>query len=266
MDDQRLGRLVRVLRQRRGWRQVDLAHRAGSTQSVISALERGRAGGMTVNSVRRIGSVFGASVELSIRGLGAEVDRLLDEQHAGLVGAALRLLVDSGYDVRPEVSYSEWGERGSIDLLGWHEPTRSLLVIEVKSELASVEETLRKHDIKVRLGPAIASKRFGWRAVTVHRILVLPATRTSHRHLATHVSVMNAAYPARGRQVLAGSGGQAGGAASGILFVPDIAEGRGRAALTRRKRVQLPRVASQPRIRERIVRTEAYVEPPSGET
>ena len=78
----------------------------------------------------------------------------------GLLGAA-------GWMVRPEVSYSEWGERGSIDLLGWHASTRSLLIVEVKSELASVEETLRKHDEKVRLGSVVASRRLGWSPLTV---------------------------------------------------------------------------------------------------
>jgi hypothetical protein len=55
-----------------------------------------------------------------------------------------------------------FGERGSIDLLAWHESSRTLLVIELKTELTSVEETLRRHDSKVRLAPGIARERFGW--------------------------------------------------------------------------------------------------------
>ncbi len=195
---------------------------------------------MAVGTIRRIVSVFGASVELYVRGLGADTDRLLDERHARLVGVTLRMLADAGCDVRPEVSYSEWGERGSIDLLAWHGPTRSLMVIEVKTELASVEETLRKHDAKVRLGPTIASKRFGWRASSVSRILVLPATRTSRRHVTSNAAVIDAAYPARGREVLGWSRGSAE-LASGILFVTDIAGGRGRAASAPRQRVQVRR-------------------------
>jgi len=39
MDDRRLGRTVRVLRHRRGWRQVDLAARAGVSAPMISAID-----------------------------------------------------------------------------------------------------------------------------------------------------------------------------------------------------------------------------------
>jgi hypothetical protein len=41
---------------------------------------------------------------------------------------------------RLEASYSIYGERGSIDILAGHATTRSMLVVEVKSELMSIEE------------------------------------------------------------------------------------------------------------------------------
>jgi ribosome-binding protein aMBF1 (putative translation factor) len=40
LNDQRFGAIVRVLRVRRRWRQVDLARRAGVSQSVVSRIER----------------------------------------------------------------------------------------------------------------------------------------------------------------------------------------------------------------------------------
>jgi hypothetical protein len=61
------------------------------------------------------------------------------------------------------VSYSVYGERGSIDLLAWHPAIRTLLVIEVKTEVSSVEAMLRKHDEKVRLAPRVAAERFDGR-------------------------------------------------------------------------------------------------------
>lgn len=135
----------------------------------------------------------------------------------GLLGAA-------GWMVRPEVSYSEWGERGSIDLLGWHASTRSLLIVEVKSELASVEETLRKHDEKVRLGSVVASRRLGWSPLTVSRVLVLPATRTTSRRLAAHAGVLGSVYPTRSQGVRTWWS-QPTGELSGLLLVPDIDRG-----------------------------------------
>ena len=42
VDDAKLGRLMRLLRQRRGWRQIDLATKAGIGVSAVARLESGR--------------------------------------------------------------------------------------------------------------------------------------------------------------------------------------------------------------------------------
>jgi Helix-turn-helix domain len=42
MDELRLGRLLRTVRQHRNLRQVDLARAAGLSQGTVSSLERGR--------------------------------------------------------------------------------------------------------------------------------------------------------------------------------------------------------------------------------
>jgi hypothetical protein len=120
--------------------------------------------------------------------------------------------------VRAEVSYSIYGERGSIDLLAWHEATRTLLVIEVKTDLVSVEETLRKHDEKVRLAGRIALEQLGWRPQRVGRLLVLPGLSTPRRRVERHGSLLLIEYPGRGvaiRQWLR----DPAGSMSGILFL-----------------------------------------------
>ena len=197
MDDTRFGRLVRVLRQRRGWRQADLATRARLGRTVVSDLERGQIDRTSLATVRQIVGVFGLSAELVVHGLGADLDRVLDERHAALLGSASKWLLGLGWMVVAEVSYSEWGERGSIDLLCWHAQTASLLVIEVKTELVSVEATLRKHDEKARLGPKLARDRFGWQAQTVSRLLVFPDDRRERTRVEAHGSVLASADPSR---------------------------------------------------------------------
>ena len=52
-----------------------------------------------------------------------------------------------------EVSFSEHGERGSIDVLAGHPDTRSLLVIEVKASLGSLEDESAL-DVRNALRPA----------------------------------------------------------------------------------------------------------------
>ncbi len=162
MDDRHVGRLVRVLRIRLGGRQVDIAERAGVSQTVVSLVERGHLDAMPLQRLRRVLGAVGASVELQVRWRGGEIDRVLDEAHAALVGAVARELTRLGWTVVPEVSYAHFGEYGSIDLLAWHEATATLLVVEVKTELTSIEQLLRRHDAKVRLGPRLAEERFSW--------------------------------------------------------------------------------------------------------
>lgn len=236
--DFRIGARFRALRQRHGWRQVDLATRAGISQGVISLIERGRLDLVSLDMLRRVARELDADLVLQLRWRGGDLDRLLDEGHAGLVGAVIDALRAAGWDVRAEVSYSEFGERGSIDILAWHEASGSLLVAEVKTELVSIEETLRKHDEKTRLGPKIAREQFGWRARTTSRLLVFPDLSTPRRRVERQASVLDVAYPARGsplRNWLKAPGGSI----AGLLFI----NSRVAAAAVSRKRVRCRKAA-----------------------
>jgi transcriptional regulator with XRE-family HTH domain len=239
MDDTRFGRLIRILRQRRGLRQVDLARRAGVGRSVVSDLEIGRLDGRTLSTIRAIVQTFGLTLEVTVRGLGADADRVADERHARLLGACATWLRTLGWHVIAEVSYSEWGERGSIDLLAWHATTATLLVIEIKTELASVEETLRKHDEKARLAPKIA-RTHGWEPARIGRLLVFPDDRTQRRRVADHESVITGAYPMRSRRAKAWCRAPEG-AMSGLLFLPDSIPGGHKVGRGPRQRVRVPR-------------------------
>lgn len=198
MQDATVGRVIRLLRRKKGWRQQDLADRAGVSQGMVSLMERGRIDRVSVRAVRAVLGPLDANAFLDVRWIHGILDRLLDEDHAALSGAVAAQLAAWGWEVNPEVWYSVFGERGSIDLLAWHAPSRTLLIIEIKTELVSVEATLRKHDEKVRLGPRIAAERFGWRALAVGAVVVLPSDRTERRRVDRHAAVLVRALPARG--------------------------------------------------------------------
>jgi transcriptional regulator with XRE-family HTH domain len=236
VDDARLGRLVRALRHRRRWRQVDLAARAGVGHDAITKLESGRLGPMRTESIRAIVAAFGLSYEPSIRGLGGQEDRLLDQRHADLLGSCAEWLGHLRWVTRAEVSYSEWGERGSIDLLAWHSPSASLLVIEIKSELVSVESTLRKLDEKARLAAAIV-RPFGWRPVSVSRLLVLPDDRTQRRRVAAQARILSGAFPTRSHELRRWCR-EPSGAIAGLLFLADPAGRTQSTGVGRRERVR----------------------------
>jgi len=230
----------RALRHRLGWRQVDVGQRAELSQDVVSLVEVGRIAVVSVRALRRHAQALGGELRIELWFRGGELDRLMDEGHAALVGAIAGVLASHGWETRPEVSFAVFAERGSIDLVAWHAPTRTLLVVEVKTRLTSIEETLRRHDAKARLAAQVVSERFGWRPARVGRLLVLPDDTTARRHVRRHDAVLEPP-----KRCAAGPSGVAACAAGRrrCARVPVSYEGRsstGRGVAQRRVRAALP--------------------------
>lgn len=200
-------------------------------------IERGRLDLVSLEKVRRVAVALDADLVVVLRWRGGDLDRLIDEGHAAVVGAMTQLLLEAGWTVRVEVSYSVYGERGSIDLLAWHAARRTLLVIEVKTDLVSIEETLRKHDEKARLGGRIAADQLGWRALRIGRLLVLPSLATPRRRVARHAVVLDVAYPTRGRELRAWLR-RPDREVSGLIFIG--VDPRTRTRVLARKRIRRP--------------------------
>jgi len=167
----RLGRAIRALRRRLGWRQRDLATAAGCSQALISRLEAGHGDLVYPRTVEAVAHALGARLVTYLDWNGEALDRLLDAEHAAIVDQVVRALAAAGWEVLPEATFAIGPERGSVDVLAWHGPTRSLLVIEVKSVLADAQETLARLDRKVRLADRIAPA--AWRPSSVSRLLVI---------------------------------------------------------------------------------------------
>ena len=199
MDDQRVGRIIRALRRRRGWRQADLAGRAGCSQRTVSRAELGHP--PVVQVLRRMLAALDAQLVIEVRWRAGALDRLLDEAHSALVAQLVELLAHAGWEVQVEVTYSEFGERGSIDVLAFMPACKTLLVIEVKTEIAAVEAVFRKLDEKVRLAPSLARKRFGWDTLEVGQLLVLPDESTLRRRVERRASLFDRVLPIRGHAI-----------------------------------------------------------------
>ena len=236
VDDVTLGRALRAIRHRRGWTQAGLAARAGVQQSVISLAERGHIDGMSVRSLRAICAALEVRLLFTPSWRGGEIDRLLDEAHAAVTTATVRLLRRLGWQVFVEVTFSRYGERGSIDVLGLRPDLRAALVNECKTELASTEQRNRGVDRKVRLAPDLIQERFGWRPTLLGRLVVF-ADDSSNRRRVARASVLDASYPTRGRAVSDWLREPAG-AMSGLVFLPPITGRDGRQRVRTRTRVR----------------------------
>lgn len=187
---------MRALRQRRGWRQLDVAARARASQSLIARIERGGADRLTVRRLGSIAEVLGARVTVRIDWNGEAADRLLDMAHAALVELVVTSLRAAGWEVIPEATFAIGGERGSIDVLAWHAGTATLLVVEVKSVVPDMQSMLAVHDRKLRHADSIARSR-GWRPGRIGSLLVLGEGRTSRRRVAVHAATLDARFPER---------------------------------------------------------------------
>jgi len=183
--------------------QSEVGLAAGCSRHQVARVEHGHAGAVGWGQVRQIFEVLGARVRASVWWNGAALDRLLDERHAALVERTIATLEASGWMVQIEVTFSVYGERGSIDVLAAHAQSRALLVIEVKTALGSLEETNRMLDIKERLAARLGEERFGWVPSSTSRALVLPEDKTLRRVVARHGRTMGSAYPGRSRDVRA---------------------------------------------------------------
>lgn len=222
MDDATIGRTLRLLRRRLGLRQLDVAARAGVSQQLVSEIELGHSASLGRDTLRSVMRAVDADTVTIVRWRGGDLDRLLDEDHAAICGRIAARLRSRGWVAWTEVTFAQYGERGSIDVLAWHADTRTLLVIEVKTELTSAEALLRSHDVKVRLAPRIAVERFGVRAETVGRLLVLRDSGANRRRLARLADTVGATYPARG-EVVREWLSTPQGPLSGVLFTAAIA-------------------------------------------
>jgi HTH-type transcriptional regulator/antitoxin HipB len=199
MDDQRIGSMLRAIRVRKGWRQSDLAAKAGVSATVVARAERGDLASIPMGKVRRVTEALGARFEPIIRWQGADLGRLLASRHAGMHEAMAAFLSSlDGWLFEPEVSFSIYGERGIIDVLAWHPSRRMLLVIELKTELVEVSGLIGSMDQRRRLAWRIARER-GWDPVAVSTWVVIADSRTNRRAVAAHSGVLRAKMPVDGR-------------------------------------------------------------------
>lgn len=239
MTDIELGRALRAIRQRRGWTQAEVGARAGVDQAVVSRLERGFIEASAVRTLRAVCAVLEVRLFFTPSWRGGEFDRLLDEGHAAVTAANVRYLRAAGWQPHVEVTFSHYGERGSIDVLGVKPAERAAVINECKTELTSTEQLNRGVDRKTRLAPELIRERFGWRPATVGRLVVFADTSTNRRQVAAQ-PVLDAAYPVRGRAVTRWLR-EPRGPMAGLVFLPIMTGRSGRPQSLTRKRVRRAR-------------------------
>lgn len=196
-----IGRGLRALRHRRGLRQSDASALAGVARSVIADLEAGRLISHTVGALMQAAEAVGASIRIDLITPGGDLRRLLDADHAVLQGEWKRLLERNNWLVDAELTFNHYGERGSIDLFAWHPPTRTLVIIEIKTVIVDIQDLLSGIDRKVRIGRSVAAER-GWRPQAVVPVLLVAEGSTARRRIGEHAALFSR-FELRGRAGMA---------------------------------------------------------------
>ena len=191
---------------------------------------------MSLDRLRSVAAVLEVRLVLEPRWRGAAIDRFLSSGHAAMAEAVSRLLLDAGWEIRPEVSFNHFGERGIVDIVAWHAATRTVLIVELKTELADVNELLGVQDRRRRLAAKIVEP-FGWVPVTISQMVVVADSRTNRRRLADHRTLLRAAFPSDGRSV-AGWLARPEGPLSALWFLPNSGASVKRRAAAPRHRVR----------------------------
>ena len=220
----------------RGLRQTDLGTRAAVSGPTISRVERGLVRGMPLGTIERVAEALGATVDLTIRWQGEQLDRLLDAAHASIEEQAAAFLSSSGWSVRPEVSFNHYGDRGRVDLLAFSPGTGIVLVIEVKSSIGDLQDALGRLDVKVRRGRSLADAS-GWTgARAIVPAFVFADTRTVRRTIALHAAIF-ARFTLRGRSAQAWVRRPFLPAPSGLLWFVNVPDSHG-VSVTRGRRMR----------------------------
>jgi transcriptional regulator with XRE-family HTH domain len=201
MEARRLGQAMRAIRLSTHRSQTSVAQRAGISQSVYSRAERGEIAGLKVSTLAAIAAALEADLILDLRYRAGRIDRLIDRAHAALVEHVVRHLGSAGWEVVVEFSFNVFGERGSVDVLAWHAPTRTLLIVEVKSRMTDLQNMLMSLGRKLRLVPDEVRRQLGWDPLAVGRIVVTPGTTESRAVLAGHRSMFDASLPSRAMEI-----------------------------------------------------------------
>ena len=214
MDDLRVGGLIRAVRVRRGWRQQDLAAEAGLGRSLVSRAERGHLATLRLADIRSIGGALGLRLQFDPWWRSGDVNRVLNERH-NLMHERLAAIFAAypAWVTAAEVTFSVYGERGSIDLLAWHPDRRILLVVEIKTEITDPGALVAQVDRYRRLAPGIGRER-GWDPASMSVWVIVADSTMNRRHLARHRTMLRNRFPLEGRTIRSWLRGPSGAVAA----------------------------------------------------
>lgn len=196
-----LGRALREARRARGWTQADLGRRIGVSQSLVSRYECATAHRPRLDLIAAAFDALGVSVRVETNApFLVDGRRQHDRAHASVVSYVLGRL-PAGWLAQTEVQVGPGRRVGWIDILAFHPPSGTLVVLEIKTELEDVGGTLRVLEWYAQEA-VIRARQFGWQPRRVIHVLVGLATGEIEGRLSEARDLFARALPARADALL----------------------------------------------------------------
>jgi hypothetical protein len=165
-------------------------------QSLISTLERGITTDLRLSDVDRILRALGVRYRLDLDPPAIEPHHQVDLVHARCVSHVERRLRAIGWEVAREVEIGGDRSRGWIDLLAWRPDRRTLLVVEIKTEILDIGAIERQMNWYEREARA-AARRLGWHARSIGAALLVLQSDANERTISANRVLLGSAFPIR---------------------------------------------------------------------
>jgi transcriptional regulator with XRE-family HTH domain len=191
-----IGGVIRSNRLLVGWSQRHLADLAGTSQAMIWRLETAQPGPIGVDVTERVLAALGLRATLELNDLALQDrQRQRDGVHAVLNGFVARRLTRHAWVAPTEVLVGVGRPRGWIDLLGYREEDRALLVEETKCDLPDMGGLQRRLAFYAREARAVAAG-LGWHPRRVVVLVVGLDTASMGARLADNRDLIRQSFPA----------------------------------------------------------------------
>lgn len=181
--------------------QADLAAAVGVSRSLIAGIETGRVNA-TLDVVMRIGD----ALDLNLQIVG-ERPVVIDPRPSGALHGRCsayvgRRLARRGWSTRREVEIIHGRWHGWIDILAFHPGTSTLVIIEIKTQLADLAAVERQLSWYERAARDVAAS-IGWRPTKIVTWLLLLETEEVESAIRRERDVVRVGFPVRASQMLA---------------------------------------------------------------
>jgi hypothetical protein len=169
---------------------------------------------------------------------------LLDRDHAELVNAVAAILKTLSWTVVLEYTFNHYGERGSVDVVAWHDRARALLLVEVKSRIIDIQALHLAMSRKTRVVPPLVVRDRRWRPATISQLLVVRESTAARRVVQQHAETFETTFPVRGVAARAWLR-EPSRSVSALWFLSPSTGGTGKGRLPSPQRVRVARSRSQ---------------------